>query len=197
MKKNNNNFEAKNEKWNLKKNKQNIVKIVNAKIKNDEMRKGLWRDKYEIANRKMRIRCKEEKTNYVVGGWKPDLKICSTKSQWQWKMENKINETGKDPLEIPEKKIIIKYGRGPVILYDENNKMAGAYDAEIEKENNNYLVKVIAGNRKIRVRGKKNILEKNLKEEIMAAGEKIILEDLVRSALENNVEIITMIEIEE
>lgn len=177
------------------KNKE-LIERVNTVIKNEKMRTGLWHDKYTILNMKMRENCKRENSSYTEGGWK-NRKSCSTKSQWTWRSEKEMLENLRSPLEKPRKITAhIKYGRKAVILFDEKNKIAEVYDAELERNGTTYIVKIIVGRNRIRVIGKNNILEKDICEKVIAAGEEITIKDLIKVSLEKDAEIITIVSVE-
>ena len=178
------------------KNETEIVKI-NRSLKNEKMKRHLWSDKYDIANRKWREYCKKNNTQYTNGGWKPGIKRCSTKSQWAWKMENEMAEKGKSPLEKEVKpEVIMKYPRKAVILYDKIWKIAQIYDAEMERFGKFYTVKIIVGKNKIRVNGVKNILEEDTEQKITINDGTITIKDLIEIALETGTDIITITNIE-
>ena len=187
----------------MKNNEKNIhividekqIAHINKELKNEKMRKGLWRDKYSAMNAKMRKRCEEENGNYVEGGWK-NRKICSTKSQWAWKMENEMEKTGRNPLEKEEIEIKIKYPRKAVILYDKKCKIAQIYDAEMERFGEFYTVKIIVGKNKIIVHGKKEKIEEDLNEKIIMNNEEIKLGIVMMAALQTGTEIITITNVE-
>lgn len=178
------------------KNEMEMVKI-NRVLKNKEMRKYLWSDKYNIANRKWREYCKKNNTSYTYGGWKPEVKKCSTKSQWAWKMEKEMAEKGKSPLEKEKRsEIIMKYPRKAIILYDKIGKIAQVYDAEIERFGEFYTVKIIVGRNKIIVEGVKNILEEDMEQKLVINNKMLTIKDLLEIALETGTEIITIISVE-
>lgn len=177
------------------KNKTEMIKI-NRAIKNVKMKRHLWNDKYSIANRKWREYCKKNNTSYTYGGWKPEVKRCSTKSQWAWKMENEMAEKGRSPLEKEiDPEIIMKYPRKAIILYDRIGRIAQVYDAEMERFGEYYTIKVIVGRNKIIVEGIKNILEEDMEQRITINNKMLTIKDLVEIALETGTEIITIREI--
>lgn len=178
------------------KNEMEMVKI-NRALKNEEIKRHLWSDKYDKANRKWREYCKRNDTPYTCGGWKPEIKRCSTKSQWTWRMEKEMAERGRSPLEkekTPE--IVIKYPRKAIILYDKIGRMAQIYDAEMERFGEYYTVKIIVGRNKIIVKGKKNILEEDMEQTITINDETITIEDLIEIALQTGTDIITITNVE-
>ena len=177
------------------KNETEMVKI-NRSLKNEKRRRYLWSDKYNVADRKWREYCKKNNTQYTNGGWKPEIKRCSTKSQWAWKMESEMEKTGKNPLEKEEIQIRVKYPRRAIILYDKKCKMAQIYDAEMERYGEIYTVKIIVGKNKIVVRGKKEKIGDDLNEKIIINDKEIKLGILLAAALETGTDIITITNIE-
>lgn len=177
------------------KNETEMIKI-NRLLKKEKMKKHLWSDKYDVANRKWREYCKKNNTSYTYGGWKPEVKRCSTKSQWAWKMEGEMEKTGKNPLEKEEIEIRVKYPRRAIILYDKKCKMAQIYDAEMERCGENYTVKIIVGRNKIVVNGKKEKIGDNLNEKIIMNDKEIKLGIVLAAALETGTDIITITNIE-
>lgn len=177
------------------KNETEIVKI-NRALKNEERRRYLWNDKYDVADRKWREYCKKNNTPYMHGGWKPEIKRCSTKSQWAWKMENEMEKTGKDPLEKEEIQIRVKYPRKAIILYDKKCKMAQIYDAEMERCGENYTVKIIVGKNKIVVHGKKEKIWDDLNEKIIINDKEMKLGIVMAAALQTGTDIITITNVE-
>lgn len=130
-----------------------IVEKVNNVIKRERNREGINRNKNQITDIKYNEYCKkhnresEIKTHNTDGGWM-NRKLCGTKSQWAWKMEDKrYRDKYKDDKRKEEK---IKTHEC-VILYDEFSGNYDAYEAEIEKTNGEIMVKIINGRRKIYV----------------------------------------------
>lgn len=87
----------------------------------------------------------KKKLYNTSGGWK-NRKICSTKSQLEWKYEKEGRKTEN------KKPVKIEIGERAVILFDEETEKYDAYRAEIEKIGNETLVKIINERKKIIVK---------------------------------------------
>lgn len=157
--------------------KHETIKRVNDVISKEKNRKGLWKTKNEIQNEKYNAYCKENGIQNTSGGWK-NRKWCSTKSQWQWKIEDEISQgTYKE-----DKKPVVKIKtHEAVILYDEETGNCDAYEAEVEKINDDITVKIPYGKKKLRIKVYKGEIDN---------------EEIIGIALENMAQIYIIDEIE-
>lgn len=94
----------------------------------------------------------ENKLYNTYGGWK-NRKICSTKSQLEWKYETEGREEKK------KKPVKIEIGERAVILYDKDTGEYDAYKAETEKIGDEITVKIINGRKKLRVKVHEEVIE--------------------------------------
>lgn len=152
------------------------AKRVNSVISKEKNRKGLWRDKNEIRDKKYREYCERCGAANTQGSWKNKV-YASTKSRWQREEEEKGTQKEK------KNSVTIKTHTA-IILYDKESGACDAYNAEIERKNDGVeeqtIAKIISGRRKIRVKVHK---------------EKIENEKLLEIALKNRAEIYIIDEI--
>lgn len=65
---------------------------VNALLHKARQRQGLWRTREQCADIKWRAYCKREGVATARGGWREGRRHCNTKSQWQWRQEQRVAE---------------------------------------------------------------------------------------------------------
>lgn len=126
------------------------VARVNSIIETTRRRAGLWRTREQCADIKWRAHCKREGVAVARGGWREGRRHCNTKSQWQWRQEQRVAEGYRAPDETGERTTTTRDLQA-VILYD-NGGHAQAYPAEIERRTGRGdVVKIIVGRARVRI----------------------------------------------
>lgn len=155
----------------------NMVKIINKRLENEISKKGLWKTKDQITDKKYNEYCKKYNEINTYGGWKNKV-YGVAKSNIQRRIEKgelspKWNENKKRKIKIKTKEA--------AILYDKENGDCDVYKAEIEKINGEIIVKIPYGNKKkLKVKVHKEIINDK---------------EIIEAALENGAEIYTIDEI--
>lgn len=68
------------------------IERVNALLHRARQRQGLWRTREQCADIRWRAHCKREGVAVARGGWREGRRHCNTKSQWQWRQEQRVAE---------------------------------------------------------------------------------------------------------
>lgn len=203
------------------------IKIINKLLREDKPRKrwkkydnSRWNEKYKALDRKHRkhliqdnaeiLRKKnlqpEEISVYPKGTWKEGKKYCSTKSQWQRKLEQNenyrvdIKDIFTPTLEKEKRKDKVIKDKKPVIIFSDGKAELYTMKSEkhtIEEELNRYKIK--KGKRVVEIKclDINNIDDNMVKEIYEINGTKMTGKDLLEVILKTGIEIYEVVDIVE
>lgn len=174
-----------------------VVERVNEVITRSKQREGVKLTKEQITDKKYQKYCDEYnaqntvKTHNTHGGWRQPRRYASGLSMWQRWAENELAEKNTAIDEVLHRHGLAHH-TAAVILYDKANGRAGAYAGRAHTRGDDTHITII-GVPELKIPAHRTQTDEwNEEDMVEVEGERITMEELVRTAMAYKAEIYTL-----